>query len=69
MTRKGLGQAELVRQLTADRAQYRTHPDYGTLVCFVYDPQRRMQNPTAIETDLSDRSQPITAVVVSPRGT
>ena len=52
MTRKGLGQRALVGQLTVDKAQYRTHPDCGTLVCFVYDPERRLTNPPAVEADL-----------------
>src|SRR6266567_9024337 len=53
MTRKGLGQRELMQQLIVDKAQYRGHPACGTLVCFVYDPSHRLPNPTAIERDLS----------------
>ena len=69
MTRKGLGQRELVQQLIVDKAQYRGHPDCGTLVCFVYDPNHRLPNPTAIERDLSDRVGGLaTVAVVSPRG-
>ena len=69
MTRKSLGQRALVGQLTVDKAQYRTHPDCGTLVCFVYDPERRLTNPVAVEADLSGTEDGLTTVVVvSPKG-
>ena len=69
MTRKGLGQRELVQQLIVDKAQYRGHRDCGTLVCFVYDPDRRLPNAAAIERDLSGHDSGLTTiVVVSPRG-
>lgn len=69
MTRKGLGQRELVSQLIVDKAQYATHPACDTLVCFVYDPDRRLINPEAIERDLSDDAAALrTVVVVSPTG-
>jgi hypothetical protein len=69
MTRKGLGQRELVQELIVDKAQYRRHPDCGTLICFVYNPGRKLPNPTAIERDLSGHDAKLTtAVVISPRG-
>ena len=69
MTRKGLGQRELVQQLIVDKAQYQSHPDCGSLICFVYDPDHRLPNPTAIERDLTDYDRGLaTIVVVSPRG-
>lgn len=69
MTRKNLGQREVVEELTLDKAQYRTHPDCGTLVCFVYDPAHLLSNPSALEADLSDGDADLaTKVVVSPRG-
>jgi len=69
MTRKSLGQRELVEQLIVDKAQYRGHPDCGTLVCFVYDPEHRLSNPAAIERDLSGHEGGLaTLVVVSPIG-
>jgi hypothetical protein len=69
MTRKNLGQREVVEELTVDKAQYRSHPDCETLVCFVYDPSRRLSNPTALEADLSGVESGLTTqVVVSPRG-
>jgi hypothetical protein len=69
MTRKNLGQREVIEELTVDKAQYRTHPDCETLVCFVYDPEKRLTNPTALEADLSEVAEHFTTkVVVSPRG-
>ena len=69
MTRKGLGQRELVHQLIIDKAQYQRHPDCGTLVCFVYDPRCSLPNPAAIERDLSGHDGKLaTTVVISPRG-
>ena len=69
MTRARLGQRELVQELTIDKAQYRTHPDCETLICFVYDPDHRVQNPVALERDLSDHTPGLrTLVVVSPQG-
>jgi hypothetical protein len=69
MTRKNLGQNEVIEELTVDKAQYRIHPDCGTLVCFVYDPAHRLSNPSALEADLSGVDADFTTkVVVSPRG-
>ena len=68
-TRRSLGQREVIEQLTVDKAQYRTHPDCETLICFVYDPDKRLANPSALESDLSEESAHFTTrVVVSPRG-
>lgn len=69
MTRAGLGQREVVYQLTVDKAQYRTHPDCDKLICFIYDPDLRLTNAAALERDLSDSVQGLrTMVVVSPKG-
>lgn len=69
MTRRNLGQREVIEELTVDKAQYRTHPDCQTLVCFVYDPTHRLSNPYALESDLSDANAEFTTkVVVSPSG-
>jgi REase_DpnII-MboI len=60
---------ELVEQLIVDKAQYQRHPDCGTLVCFVFDPGRRLPNRAAIERGLSGHDGILsTIVVVSPHG-
>lgn len=46
MTAKKLG-----GKLIIDRARYEKHPDCKTLVCFVYDPGGRIENPVGIERD------------------
>ncbi len=70
MTRKGLGQKAVANQLIEDKERYRTHPDYKTLICFVYDPQGFCDNPVALESDVSQGSADFqVVVVVSPRGT
>lgn len=60
---------KIIDELIKDKAQYRTHPDYHILVCFVYDPKELLANPVAIENDLSETGGKLpTRVVVSPRG-
>jgi hypothetical protein len=61
-TRRGLGSKELGNQLTLDIAHYASHPDCKALVCFVYDPERRISNPRGIESDLS-KNKPLTVKV------
>jgi hypothetical protein len=58
----------LAAQLPADVAHYRQHPDCDTLVCFVYDPERRIAGARAIEHDLSDdQQQPTVRVIIAPQ--
>jgi hypothetical protein len=69
MTRKTLGQKEVVTQLTEDAARYRTHPDCQTLVCFVFDPGGFCKNPVALENDVStDANGFKVKVIVAPHG-
>ncbi len=53
MTREGLKDGEVGTQLIDDIARYKTSPDCQSLVCFVYDPEGLIRNPTALENDLS----------------
>jgi hypothetical protein len=67
MTRPGLSQRQVAKELATDKEFYRAHPDCRTLICFVYDPGHRLGNPTALESDLSDLNGPLpTVVVVAP---
>jgi REase_DpnII-MboI len=69
MTRRTLGQKEVVSQLTEDVARYRTHPDCQTLVCFVFDPGGFCKNPVALENDVSTNAQGFAVkVIVAPHG-
>ncbi|MGK7894261.1 MAG: hypothetical protein AB4372_11710 [Xenococcus sp. (in: cyanobacteria)] len=53
-TRKGLTRKEIGDQLTVDIQRYQSHPDCQTLVCFVYDPEGRINNPRGLEADLEN---------------
>lgn len=67
MTRANLDQRKVTQELAIDKELYRSHPDCKTLVCFVYDPERRLTNPTALEDDLTDHDGPLpTVVIVAP---
>ncbi|WP_419558439.1 PD-(D/E)XK nuclease domain-containing protein [Prevotella sp.] len=56
MTRENLADKELSKQLIQDIAQYQTHHDVNTLVCFVYDPGQYIENPSGIIRDLESQS-------------
>jgi len=69
MTRATLGQREVTDELIIDAARYAEMEGVDTLICLVYDPDRRCSNPQTIENDL-ERSRgrlPVRAVVC-PRG-
>ena len=69
MTRRNLGQNEVVRELTEDKERYQVHPDCDALVCFVYDPMSYCTNPAALEDDVSEEGHGLLVrVVVGPRG-
>jgi|GEM_PF-4763820 len=44
-TRRQLAGKEVGEELTLDAAKYRGHPDAKTLVCFVYDPEKKSPIP------------------------
>lgn len=52
-TRPGLDAKSVGEQLIIDIARYKKHPQCRRLVCFVYDPEGRVANPTGIENDLN----------------
>jgi len=66
MTRDGLDQKKLGDELIIDKERYRVHPNCKSLVCFVYDPDHRCSNPTALEDDLSQQAPFRVAVIVAP---
>lgn len=68
MTRKNLGQKELVTQLAEDILRYRAHQDCKTLICFVYDPTGKCTNPAALKNDLTKNHGDLDVeVIVRPR--
>ncbi|MBL7911861.1 MAG: hypothetical protein JNJ41_12460 [Bacteroidia bacterium] len=57
-------------QLIIDIKRYETHPDCETLFCFVYDPDGNIQNPTALENDLTGqhgKNNFNVKVIISPK--
>jgi REase_DpnII-MboI len=64
MTRKGLGQKELVTQLAEDILRYQSHQDCRTLICFVCDPAGKCTNPTALENDLTKKHGALQVIVI-----
>jgi hypothetical protein len=65
-----LSQTEVARQLVVDKDYYRKHPDCQTLICFVYDPHCKCNNPAALERAISmDGDNFRVMVIVSPKGT
>jgi hypothetical protein len=68
-TRKQLGPKEVGDQLLIDIGRYQSHPDCRVLVCFVYDPESRIGNPSGLESDLSHKHGKINVkVIVAPKG-
>lgn len=64
MTRKGLGQKELVSQLAVDILRYQAHQDCKTLLCFVYDPTGQCASPQALENDLTKQHGNLNVIVI-----
>jgi hypothetical protein len=64
MTREGLGERQVADELIDDIERYRAHPDCRTLVAIVYDPERRIGNPTGLEHDLRQDSAEMRVRVV-----
>lgn len=58
MTNDGLKDKELGSQLLVDIGRYRSHPDCGTLVVFIYDKLDHVRNKTGLKRDLEKMSTP-----------
>lgn len=57
MTRSGLDTKKLSEELIIDKEHYRRHPDVDVILCFVYDPERRIKNPEGIK-DIQELVEP-----------
>ncbi len=68
MTRVGLKAKDVRDQLILDTHRYRhAHPDCNTLVAFVYDRDRYIDNPRGFEADLSQTFDSMAVIVfISP---
>lgn len=49
MTRQGLDGRKLHEELIIDKEHYRRHQGVDNIICFVYDPDRRIKNPEGIK--------------------
>ena len=65
-TRKGLSNKEAKEQLAIDKDHYRCKENIKHLICFVYDPEGRIQNPRGFEKDLAQEGPLKTDVYVRP---
>jgi hypothetical protein len=52
MAREGYKDAQIGDDLIKDLARYHVREDYDQLVCFVYDPEFLVKNPTGLATDV-----------------
>ncbi len=69
MTRANLGQKEVANQLLIDVARYAQMPTVNTLICLVYDPERRCGNPRTLENDVEATAGRLKVrAVVCPQG-
>lgn len=69
MTRNGLGQKEVTDQLINDVARYSKFDGIDTLICLVFDPDRRCKNPDSVENDVQGTGSRLTVrAIVCPKG-
>jgi hypothetical protein len=64
MTRDGLSDRKLGDELIIDIAHYKQIPGCKHLLCFVYDPDHRLRNPSVIEKDLSKPTDELDVLVL-----
>lgn len=62
-----LSTKEVRDQLAIDILRYRAHQDCKTLICFVYDPDELITNPTGLEQDLAQEAEMQVRVYVRQR--
>jgi hypothetical protein len=65
-TRSSMSDKDLGEQLIVDIEKYQTHPDCERLICFVYDPEGLLGNPTGMENDLNSKHGGFVDVIIKP---
>lgn len=63
MTRNGLNNRKLADELSVDIVRYKAHPDCKKLICFVYDPESRIDNPRGFENDFNQAKNGLPVIV------
>lgn len=64
-----LTEKQIGEQLIIDIQRYRGHPECKTLVCFIYDPEGKIGNPSGLITDLERQSSEelLIKVIIDPQ--
>ena len=55
-TSKNTREKEIGEQLLVDIAKYKEYPNIRTLICFIYDPEKWIENPKGLKHDLEKKS-------------
>lgn len=63
-TRTNLKDKEIGEQLIIDIKRYSQGPECKTLICFVYDPEQLVSNPSALENDLTGNHGSLEVIVI-----
>lgn len=63
-TRGSLRAKGIAEELIIDKETYRHHPNCKTLIAFVYDPDKYIDNPRGLEVDLSGSNDGMTVKVL-----
>jgi hypothetical protein len=63
-TRDGLGDNKVGEQLIVDEVKYSEYQDCKTLICFVYDPEKKIKNPMGLVKDFEKMSTESFSVIV-----
>jgi hypothetical protein len=66
-TRETLRAKEVGEELIIDKERYRGIPNCKTLIAFIYDPDKYIDNPKGLETDLSESGKDmLIKVIIAP---
>jgi len=65
-TRATMKDKDLGEQLIIDIEKYQSHPDCERLICFVYDPEGRLENPQGIMNDLNTKHDGFAEIIIKP---
>lgn len=65
-TRESLTEKEIGDQLIVDIERYKNHPYCDKLICFVYDPEERINNPKGLIQDLEKAHEGFVRIIIQP---
>lgn len=63
-TRDSMNDKKVGEELIIDIEKYQNHPDCDKIYCFVYDPDRILNNPAAIKKDLEKKHEGLVKVFI-----